>query len=262
MRPTWRAWLGAAAALLVMDSASIAAQGAGAGEIMGHALDAAGRPLSGVTVALIGAGQVEVDTAGLFRFLTVPAGTYFLKATRLGLAPVMRSLEVTAGQRLSVNITMDAKAQMLTAVVVRADSSVVRDPTGFARRRESSQGVFISGEDIERRGIERTEQMFNGVPNVRVDTAGIIRVARGTISFKETLIRSRPGVNSSTDPDTYDCIGVQVFVDGVQMPQPFNVNNIPPRSIRGMELYRGPATTPPELRSPRTVCGTLAIWTR
>jgi len=59
-----------------------------------------------------------------------------------------------------------------------------------------------------------------------------------------------------------DCVGVQVFVDGAMMPQPFDVNTIPPPRIKSIELYRGPATTPLELRSPKTVCGTLAIWTR
>jgi hypothetical protein len=58
-----------------------------------------------------------------------------------------------------------------------------------------------------------------------------------------------------------DCVGAQVFVDGVMMPQPFDVNTVSPQSIRGIELYRGPATTPAELRSTKTVCGTLAIWT-
>jgi len=34
------------------------------------------------------------------------------------------------------------------------------------------------------------------------------------------------------------------------------------QSIRGIELYRDPGTTPPELRSDKTNCGTLAIWTK
>ena len=30
----------------------------------------------------------------------------------------------------------------------------------------------------------------------------------------------------------------------------------------GVEIYRGPATTPSVLRTANTVCGTVAIWTK
>jgi hypothetical protein len=51
-----------------------------------------------------------------------------------------------------------------------------------------------------------------------------------------------------------------VFVDGTLVGENFDINSIPPSSIRGIEMYRGPATTPLELRSYATPCGTVAIW--
>jgi outer membrane cobalamin receptor len=54
-----------------------------------------------------------------------------------------------------------------------------------------------------------------------------------------------------------------VFVDGVAMrPGAFSVNDISIASIRGIEIYRGPATTRMQLRSSKTACGTVAIWTK
>jgi hypothetical protein len=44
--------------------------------------------------------------------------------------------------------------------------------------------------------------------------------------------------------------------------QPFNINTISPQLIRGVEIYAGAATTPATLRTPKTVCGTVAIWTK
>ena len=120
----------------------------------------------------------------------------------------------------------------------------------------------MTEEQIERRRAISTEQLFLAVPNVRVDTGGIVLIARGDISFRRTLF---PNYSKFPDPASdqfLDCVGVQVFVDGVVMPQPFDVRSISPKIIRGIELYRGPATTPLELRTPKTVCGTLAIWTR
>jgi len=46
------------------------------------------------------------------------------------------------------------------------------------------------------------------------------------------------------------------------MPQPFNINQVALDRIRAIEVYRGAATTPPSLRSAKTNCGTVAIWTK
>ena len=252
-------------ALLLCGAASVAtAQTANTGEIHGYARDAQGRPLTSVTISLIGAGQVEADSAGVFRFINVPPGVYFLKATKLGLQPVMRNIDLADGEHLRVDIALDARAQVLSAVVVTADSAYAGrgDPTGFTRRMKSGQGTYISGDEIVRKGYSRTEYIFHGLPDVRVDTGGIILIARGVISFKDMLGGARSGSSDPRSAQFADCVGVQVFVDGALMPQPFNVNDVQAQSIKGIELYRGPATTPPELRSPKTVCGTVAIWTR
>lgn len=219
-----------------------------------------GSPVAGVVVSLIGASDVETDGSGAFRFPGLPAGTYFLRATRIGARPVLKNVTVGAGERVRVDVTLSANAHELTAVVVRADSALtaLTDPDGFRRRARTGQGVFMTGEEIERRRATRTEQLFQGIPSVRVDTAGIVVIDRGIISYKTTLQRSR----TQFDAQFTDCVGVQVFVDGAMMPQPFDVNTVDTHGIKAIELYRGPATTPVELRSPKVVCGTLAIWTR
>ena len=77
------------------------------------------------------------------------------------------------------------------------------------------------------RGWWCSEQLGTLIPDVRVDTGGIILVARGVVSYKDILTR-RSGTNDSHDLQLTDCVGVQVFVDGAMMPQPFNVNNVQP----------------------------------
>jgi hypothetical protein len=229
-------------------------------EIVGHVLWTDGSPVGGVALSLIGVSDVETDNTGAFHFLTLPEGTYFLRATRIGAKPVLKNVTISAGERVRVDVTLSSNAHELTAVIVRGDSTLtaMNDPTGFQRRLRTGQGVFMTGEEIERRHAIRTEQLFLGVPSVSVDTGGIVLIARGIISYKPTLRRSR----TQFDSQFLDCVGVQVFVDGALMPQPFDVNTVDARSIKGIELYRGPATTPLELRSPKTVCGTLVIWTR
>jgi Carboxypeptidase regulatory-like domain/TonB-dependent Receptor Plug Domain len=230
-------------------------------EIHGRVVGTDGAAVDRVTVSLLGVSDVVTDSAGVFGFVSLSPGTYFLRATRLGNAPVLKNITVAAGERVRVDITLNPIVHQLTAFVVRADSAVtaVNDPTGFERRRRMEQGVFMTEEQIERRRAISTEQLFLALPNVRVDTGGIVLIDRGIISYKRMLLG--PGPTQFSD-QFIDCVGVQVFVDGAMMPQPFDVNTIPPQRIKSIELYRGPATTPLELRTPKTVCGTLAIWTR
>ena len=233
-------------------------------EIHGRVVGTNGVAIDRVTVSLLGVSDVETDSTGVFRFSSLSPGTYFLRATRLGNAPVLKNITVTADERVRVDITLNPIVHQLTAVVVRADSTVtaLNDPTGFERRRRTEQGVFMTEEQIERRRAISTEQLFLAVPSVRVDTGGIVLIARGDISVRRTLFPNYSKFKDPASDQFLDCVGVQVFVDGSMMPQPFDVNTISPKSIKGIELYRGPATTPLELRTPKTVCGTLAIWTR
>jgi hypothetical protein len=230
-------------------------------EIHGRVVGTDGAAVDRVIVSLLGVSDVVTDSAGAFRFVSLSPGTYFLRATRIGNTPVLKNITVAADEHVRVEITLNPIVHQLTAVVVRADSAVtaVNDPTGFERRRRTEQGFFLTEEQIERRRAISTEQLFLAVPNVRVDTGGIVLIDRGVISYKRMLLG--PGSNQFSG-QFIDCVGVQVFVDGAMMPQPFDVNTIPPQNIKAIELYRGPATTPLELRTPKTVCGTLAIWTR
>lgn len=223
--------------------------------IGGEVRTASGTPLAHVRISLIGVGEMESDSSGAFRFGPLAPGTYFLRAVRVGARPVLKNITVGERDQVRVDVRFDVAVQELSAVVVRADSSSspLADPTGFTRRRLQGQGVYVTGEEIARRGVVRTEQLFYGIPGVHVDTAGIVMINRGATNIREVL--------GKPDPRT-DCVGVQVFVDGVAMPQPYDFNAVAPGSIRGVELYRGPAVTPSELRSDKTVCGTVAIWTR
>jgi len=270
IRQLWRATFAACAtavvyaqALACLLPADVVAQNAtvAAAEISGRVLANDGTAVGGVTVSLFGVSDVETDSSGVFRFASLPPGTYFLRATRIGAKPVLKNITIAAGERVRVEVTLNPIAHQLTAIVVRADSTptALSDPTGFERRRRTEHGVFMTEEQIERRSAIRTEQLFLAIPSVQVDTGGIVLINRGVISYKELLYGGRGGPFGD---QFVDCIGVQVFVDGVAMPQPFDVNTMSPKSIKAIELYRGPATTPLELRSPKTVCGTLAIWTR
>ena len=56
---------------------------------------------------------------------------------------------------------------------------------------------------------------------------------------------------------------MQVYVDGVAMPTPFNLDELPsPKNLAGIEIYSGPATTPPQYGGVDRRCGVIVVWTK
>lgn len=215
-------------------------------------------PVLGARVELLSVGEQRTDSAGTVRFAGLPVGTFMLRTTMIGYRPVLTMATALSGEGVAVTVRLVRVAEQLAPVVVRADSSSTRlDPTGFdERRRHANGGHYIVAQDIERTFNTQTEQLFHGIPAVQMDTGGIVVIKRGEMSLRDIYL-------SHKDVDQFHmCIGAQVIVNGAMMPQPFNINEIPIHSIRGIEIYIGPATTPSALRSPKTVCGTVAVWTK
>jgi len=215
-------------------------------------------PIVGASVELIGIGSVRTDSAGTFRFVDVPAGTLMLRTTMIGLRPSLKVLSLGATEEIHLTVTLDAAVQELPAMTVREDSSrtpsLLSDPTGFdARRRNATGGLYILAADIEKKHLVETEEIFHGIPSIYMDTGGIVVVNRGVNSTRDL---ERKG------DQFYHCIGAQVVLDGAPMPQPFNINEVSLDRIRAIEVYRGAATTPAPLRTLKTNCGTIAIWTK
>jgi outer membrane cobalamin receptor len=160
-----------------------------------------------------------------------------------------RLLAVVATIVVSAAASRSAAAQQapspMTPIVVR-DSAVTRDPTGFDQRRLTGHGLYLTEADISRRHAQRVEHLLASLPGLQVDSSGVVRVDRGRISF----FADNCGA------------GMQLFIDGVAVDGSFTLRNLSASALRGIEVYRGVASTPVELRSARTTCGTVAIWTK
>jgi hypothetical protein len=225
--------------------------------VKGRVVDSSHTAIAGASVEAIGVSVTRTDSSGAFQLRSLPEGNVLIRTTRLGFEPTLTIVNTDTTQRAVVDIVLAAAVQTLAPINVPDSLSALSDPGGFeARRRNTTTGgIFILGSEFERRSLRETEQIFHGLPAITVDTGGIVVIKRGELSLRDFCLTGK-------DVDQFHtCIGAIVFIDGVEMPQPFNVNTVAARSIRGIEIYRGPATTPAVLRSPKTVCGTVAIWT-
>jgi hypothetical protein len=252
----FRAGLSAAALLLAINPAH-AQDTAATGVVRGRVAGPDSSSIEDAVVDLVGLGRARTDSAGAFRFSGLPPGSFILQATKIGFRPSLKMIVVRPNYELTVPFTLERAAQELERVIVRTDSAVDlrTDPTGFDLRRRSGMGSYITNDEIEAKHFTDTEQAFRAIPGVEVDRAGHVGISRGEISINAV------------------CAGAQVFVDGVAMggssvgisktqSKAFSINEISLSSIRGIEVYRGPATTPVVLRGKETACGTVAIWTK
>src|SRR5215216_3674604 len=83
-----------------------------AGRIVGRVTDAAtGAPLAEVQVYIGGTGMGTLTRAtGQFLILNVPPGTHELRAERIGLATLVRQVQVADGQVVDVEFALSSQA--------------------------------------------------------------------------------------------------------------------------------------------------------
>jgi iron complex outermembrane receptor protein len=126
----WRRSAGLGAALLALFAGTVAPNAAHAqattGRVFGRVVDATQVPVSGARLTVGGtrfAGVSDVD--GRYAIAGIPAGTYEIRAVRIGQAPkVTAGVNVTAGGSTRVDITVDAAPTTLAAVVTSASRRV------------------------------------------------------------------------------------------------------------------------------------------
>ncbi|MCJ7627914.1 MAG: TonB-dependent receptor plug domain-containing protein, partial [Longimicrobiales bacterium] len=127
----------------------------------------------------------------------------------------------------------------------------------FKRRVETGLGIYITRDEVEARNPLLVSDLLREVPGLDLQASGYgsrpsVRMVRAT------------GMNCVT----------QIFVDGFLMngrafsptgfnPTDFRIDDVvSPRSVEGIEVYRGLSTVPPEFLNPDADCGVIAIWTR
>lgn len=211
--------------------------------IVGTVRDSSGSPVSS---ALVTAARVQTvsDTAGHFAIDGLPAGMVTLSVRRLGFEPGQVSVDLVAGRRDSVLVTLVALPQVLPGVTSAADARLRILLADFYRHRESGHGRFLDRAQISETRASILSDVLRRLPGVRIspDRGGrnVIRMGRSA--------RNCP-------PD--------FWIDNVRAPF-LNVDDIPITDIQALEVYSGPGGLPPEYnnRFGNPACGAIVIWTR
>ena len=145
----------ALAGVLLATSAVHALQAQGAtGTVRGTVTDSStGRPVAGVQMTVAG-GAARASTAenGSYQLTGVPAGRVTVRAQRLGYAAFQRTVDLTAGGTVTVDIRLRPVAAVLSTIVA----------TGYGSSRRATVSNAIASVD---------SSAFDAIPVVSVDNA-------------------------------------------------------------------------------------------
>ncbi len=182
---------------LLAIAGTVSAQSNVSGSVQGTIKDAAGAALPGVTVtalskALIAGKLVTVtDNRGVYRFPSLPVGTYDIQAELSGFQTARRDgLRVTLGQSLAVDMAM-ALSSVSEAITVTAEAPVL-SVVGNTVATNFDQ-TFIERQPIQRNFY----QIIKAAPGVNADytsSSGSAMLAYGGTSESQNAF-TLDGVN-------------------------------------------------------------------
>lgn len=229
--------------ILALPGAAAAQRRTGA--VSGLVKDSAGTPIRDVEVVALRSGRsIRTDTAGHFILAGLPSGTTDLGIRRIAFEPVVVNVDVPESDTTDIEIRLGGVAQTLPTVVVNDHAEHVRLLAEFESRRKNGVGHFITRAQIEKRHPLLLSDMMRSIPGASIVPA---ENGRAVLRFARS--------HNSCPP--------QYFLDGLRVTS-FNIDDVPPGDVEGVELYAGAAGLPPEFNQlyGNTICGTVAIWTR
>jgi hypothetical protein len=164
----WRRALTGLSALALLGLTAAGAEAQERARVTGQVMHAeTGAPLAQVQVSLDGTGLGTLTNAnGRFVILNVPAGTYEVRAARIGYGAQTQEITAAAGETLTLEFAMRPEALGL-------DEIIVTGTAGAARRREIGNTINqINLDDMQGRPVSATQALQAAAPGIEVMSAG------------------------------------------------------------------------------------------
>jgi hypothetical protein len=199
--------------------------------------------------------SVHTAADGTFEIGGLLAGAVALIIRSPGYQPHFTRVVIPVEDSLR-SFALERLPQSLQPVTVTA----TRDIRGFEERRAvEAGGTYLSREDLAARETSQMSDILRSVRGIRIqrrpDGSNVIVSSRGTFSRS---VRVCP----------YQIIldGQRIFALGSGGPEgasvPPSIDDFVAAHLEGIEIYSGPATTPPQFGGLGAACGTIILWTR
>jgi TonB-dependent starch-binding outer membrane protein SusC len=230
--------MGLAALGLALLPAGLSAQG-GNGTISGQVLDqATQRPIQDAQVTVGGTQRgAATDQQGRYSISGIPAGTYQVRARRIGYTVGLQQVTVGAGVTATAAFTLSPSAAQLQEVVVNAITGQVQ------RRAEVGVNTgYIDVGTMNQGPITKMADVLDGrVSGVNLSTAA------GTAGASQRIrIRGANSLSLSNEPIlVLDGVLVSNAKGGISLGgQDYSrLNDINPEEVEHIEILKGPAAS-------------------
>jgi hypothetical protein len=192
-------------------------------------------------------GSAVTDSLGMFHLQAPEAGTFSLRARRIGYQDVESpGFAIAAAEAVEVHLAIASTNIPLAPLTITSrpepPRSLFLERVGFYRRQYRNAGTFLPRERIERTNGARLSDLLseiNGVRKVMVHGVMTISLNRQRNCSPQVVLDGQPLVESTRIDDIVSLAGIEAI-----------------------EIYRGPAEAPAEYAMRETGCGLLLIWTR
>ena len=193
-------------------------------QLSGSVRDATGLPLVGATVTLRGAvgKATRTNSEGQFDFQGLAEGEYELSASDHGFAQIRQTIQLVAGQRTTVSLTL--------TVAILERTVVTAEKTGEVDAQSSPIAVSVlSGDILARMQAHTIEQVAGLAPGITFSqNAGLAQVTIRGIGTN--------AVRTGSDPSS------AVYLDGVYLARPA-MALVDFLEVDRVEVLRGPQET-------------------
>ena len=211
--------------------------------------------------------------AGDFRLGAIKPGTYLVNIRALGFQPITVRLSFAEGDSLERDFLMLPSRVISIAGVNVTGKAESRNPkvAEFNRRRSMGIGSFVTQERIDSFPGKRLSNFMRELPGLKIQQGNSTNATWAVGTRGNGSILRMPSV-SQMDVRRGARRGLcysSVYLDGVRVyggnPEEalFDIDQLDPKMIAGIEYFASAAQTPPELNATSAgTCGTVVIWTR
>lgn len=225
----------------------------GFASIFGTLVDSGGRPVADAHVNVVGTPLSAItDSTGVFRLSGIPPGHHVLAFRRIGIPPADGTMDAHAGEVIRTTYRWHPAVFELAPMVVREEQRDLSSGlAGFDARRRAGRGQFAERKEFELYAPRDVSDVLRRMHSLTIKDMDGARVAVSERGLK--VVNGHPR----------DCV-MPVVVDGLLMPQPFSLEDVPIADVAAVEVYAGPSEIPAEFNGTRqdTDCGLVLIWTR
>ncbi len=193
-------------------SRGLVAQEPARGVVTGQVMDqGTARPISFAMIDLVGTTMgAQADLDGRYRVANVPAGTYRVRARRIGFVPgVSDSLRLVGGQTLVQNFTLASAATQLEAARVTAAANNANSDAALIALQKAAPAVM---DGISAQAIARAPGSNAAEAIVRVTGISVV-------DKKFTIVRGLPERYSNT------------LLNNVELPSPEPLRKVVPLDV-------------------------------